>query len=133
MSDDDAVVVVEDEEEARTFLVQILQYEGFNAIGFANGLEALEYLQKAEPPCLIVLDLRMPMMDGPEFRAAQLSDPGAFGGVRSLAIAGFPEACRRGRLDQSCSGKLLASCEIFDPSILGFASSVEPDLVCGVR
>jgi CheY-like chemotaxis protein len=75
MSDDDAVVVVEDEEEARTFLVQILQYEGFNAIGFAHGLEALEYLQKAEPPCLIVLDLRMPMMDGPEFRAAQLSDP----------------------------------------------------------
>ena len=75
MSDDDVVVVVEDEEEARTFLVQILKYEGFNAIGFANGLEALEYLQKAEPPCLIVLDLLMPMMDGPQFRAAQLSDP----------------------------------------------------------
>ena len=75
MSDDDVVVVVEDEEEARTFLVQILEFEGFNAIGFANGLEALEYLQKAEPPCLIVLDLRMPMMDGPQFREAQLSDP----------------------------------------------------------
>jgi CheY-like chemotaxis protein len=75
MADDDVVLVVEDEEEARTFLVEILKHEGFNAIGFANGLEALEYLQQAEPPRLIVLDLRMPVMDGPRFRAAQLSDP----------------------------------------------------------
>jgi len=75
MPADDVVLVVEDEEEARTFLVQILELEGFNARGFGNGAEALEYLQKAEPPCLIVLDLLMPVMDGPQFRAAQLCDP----------------------------------------------------------
>jgi CheY-like chemotaxis protein len=69
------LLVVEDEEEARTFLVQILQYEGFTVRGFANGPEALDYLAHSEEPCLIVMDLRMPVMDGPRFRAALLRDP----------------------------------------------------------
>lgn len=68
------LLVVEDEEEARTFLVQILQYEGFTVRGFANGPEALNYLAQSEQPRLIVMDLRMPVMDGPRFRAALLRD-----------------------------------------------------------
>jgi CheY-like chemotaxis protein len=35
--------------------------------GAKNGIEALEYLEKAETyPCLVVLDLNMPLMDGKE-------------------------------------------------------------------
>jgi CheY-like chemotaxis protein len=71
----DTVLVVEDEEEARTFLVQILEYEGYSVLGFANGAEALDYLAQSEQPCLIVMDLRMPNMDGPRFRSALLKDP----------------------------------------------------------
>jgi CheY-like chemotaxis protein len=67
------VLVVEDEEEARTFLVQILEYEGFSVRGFANAPDALSYLAQSEEPC--VIDLRMPIMDGPRFRAALLQDP----------------------------------------------------------
>lgn len=70
----DLVIVVEDEEEARTFLTQILELEGFRALGFPNGAEALEYLEHSDPPCLIIMDLRMPVMDGPRFRAAQLAN-----------------------------------------------------------
>jgi CheY-like chemotaxis protein len=69
------VLVVEDEEEARTFLVQILEYEGFSVRGFANAPDALSYLAQSEEPCVIVMDLRMPIMDGPRFRAALLEDP----------------------------------------------------------
>jgi CheY-like chemotaxis protein len=70
----DTILVVEDEEEARTFLVQILQHEGFSVIGFANGAEALNYLAKSGQPSMIVMDLRMPVMDGPHFRAALLQE-----------------------------------------------------------
>jgi CheY-like chemotaxis protein len=75
MAADAEVLVVEDEEEARTFLVQILEYEGFKVRGFGNAREALNYLAYADEPCLIVTDLRMPVMDGPRFRAALLRDP----------------------------------------------------------
>src|SRR5690348_6657078 len=73
--DNNMVVVVEDEEEARTALTCILELEGFAAIGFSNGAEALEYLVKSELPCLIILDIRMPVMDGPQFRSAMLQVP----------------------------------------------------------
>ncbi len=71
----DVVLVVEDEEEARDFLQEILQLEGFEARGCANGAEALDYLNRSAEPCLIILDLRMPVMDGPQFRAAMLKNP----------------------------------------------------------
>jgi CheY-like chemotaxis protein len=71
----DTVLVVEDEEEARAFLVQILEFEGFRVLGFANGAEALDHLVRSEEPCLIVMDIRMPVMDGPAFRSALLQDP----------------------------------------------------------
>lgn len=69
------VVVVDDEAEARDFLQQILELEGFEVQGFANGAEALDYLNHSAQPCLIILDLRMPVMNGPQLRAALLKDP----------------------------------------------------------
>ena len=72
---EDTVLVIEDEDEARNFLIQILELEGFVAKGFSNGAEALEFLRHSELPCLIVLDVRMPVMDGPRFRAAMVADP----------------------------------------------------------
>jgi CheY-like chemotaxis protein len=69
------VLVVEDEREAREFLTQILELEGFTVFGFANGAEAMAYLSQAGKPCLIILDLRMPIMNGPQLRAALLSEP----------------------------------------------------------
>jgi CheY-like chemotaxis protein len=75
VSGEDTVLVVEDEGSTRSLLTQILEFEGFKAIGFANGAEALDYLTHSEAPCLIVLDMRMPVMDGPQFRSALLQDP----------------------------------------------------------
>lgn len=55
--------------------MQILGLEGFQTVGASNGAEAMEYLQTSEPPCLIILDLLMPVMDGRQFRTALLEDP----------------------------------------------------------
>src|SRR5258708_39711515 len=41
--------------------------------GSCNGLEGLEKLKTDCAPCVILLDLMMPVMDGLQFRAKQLS------------------------------------------------------------
>lgn len=70
-----AVLIVEDDFDVRDTLGMTLEAEGYRVEGAANGQEAIERLQRADPPCLILLDLMMPVMDGWEFRAAQLRDP----------------------------------------------------------
>ncbi len=73
-ADEDTVLVVEDEDEARTSLMQILEFEGFRVLGFSNGAEALNYLAQSREPCVIVMDIRMPVMGGSEFRTEMLRD-----------------------------------------------------------
>ncbi len=75
MPDDGTVLVIEDEDQARGFLIEILDFEGFKAVGFSNGAEALNYLHNSAVPRLIVLDIVMPVMDGRQFRAAMLQQP----------------------------------------------------------
>jgi len=69
------VLIVEDDNDISDVLTQILQYEGYAVNTVGNGLEALEFLRKSEPPGLILLDLMMPVMDGWQFRAEQQKDP----------------------------------------------------------
>ena len=40
-----------------------------------NGQEALDYLLGGGPACLVVIDIRMPGMDGRLFRERQLAEP----------------------------------------------------------
>ncbi|HTY53830.1 MAG TPA: response regulator [Candidatus Binataceae bacterium] len=70
----DSVMVVEDDAESRAHLTQLLQLEGFKVVACSNGAEALDYLTHSAPPCVIIMDIRMPVMDGAEFRAAMLRD-----------------------------------------------------------
>jgi CheY-like chemotaxis protein len=72
---EDEVMIVEDEPESRISLARVLQLEGFKVVEFANGGEAFNYLEQSPPPCLVIFDIRMPVMDGAQFRAAMLRDP----------------------------------------------------------
>jgi len=63
-------MLVEDDPETRTFLSEILEIEGFRVVAFADGIQALEYLARSAPPRLIIMDMRMPQMDGSQFRSA---------------------------------------------------------------
>lgn len=98
------VLIVDDEPDVRELLEAFLRCEGYSTQSACNGLEALARLQE-RTPCVIVLDLMMPIMSGWEFREAQLANP---------AIADVPVLCvsavydRREvaeRLDLPCVGK----------------------------
>src|SRR5690349_1848715 len=76
MAEGHYVLVVEDSTDARQMLASLLEVEGFAVRTAANGREALDQLRAGPPPCLILLDLMMPVMDGYQFRAEQRQDPG---------------------------------------------------------
>ncbi len=59
-------IVVDDSKSIRTILTKILQGAGFLVEEAANGLEALETIQK-EKVDLALVDWNMPDMDGREF------------------------------------------------------------------
>ncbi|WP_394846061.1 ATP-binding protein [Pendulispora brunnea] len=62
---DDAIMVVDDDPEIRDLLAGILEQEGSIVTQMPNGRAALEYLRDSGlRPRLILLDLRMPIMDG---------------------------------------------------------------------
>jgi two-component system sensor histidine kinase/response regulator len=67
------VLVVEDDCNCRLMVQAVLQDEGYEVGCAANGCEAIEYLRKAGPVGLILLDLNMPVMGGFEFREWQLA------------------------------------------------------------
>ena len=69
------VLVVEDDPDIRATLCEALEDNGYSPVGASNGAEALEYLRGGhERPCLILLDLMMPVMDGQTFREEQRAD-----------------------------------------------------------
>lgn len=70
------VLVVEDDRDVRDTLVEVLEDNGYRPLAAGNGREALDQLHEStEKPCLILLDVMMPVMDGWQFRSAQKDDP----------------------------------------------------------
>ena len=57
------ILLVEDEEESRESLRELLELEGYDVETARNGREALDKLDAIEP-CIMLLDLFMPVMDG---------------------------------------------------------------------
>jgi CheY-like chemotaxis protein len=69
------VMVVEDDNDVRESLAEVLADHEYEALPAANGREALDRLRAAPVrPCVILLDIMMPVMDGFEFRTQQLAD-----------------------------------------------------------
>jgi len=61
-----SIMVVDDEAVARISLAEVLKLEGYHVATAASGEEALSLLDKSEPFDLMMLDLKMPGMDGLE-------------------------------------------------------------------
>lgn len=62
-----SIMVIEDDEDIRSALVDVLAEEGYETHSAENGKEALETLRQMPKPCLVFLDLMMPIMNGREF------------------------------------------------------------------
>ncbi len=89
----DTVLVIEDEETLRHLLEILLRGAGYAVVTAADGREALDYLAGAEPPRVILLDLRMPVLDGWGFRREQLEDP-RLAGIPVIVVASDADAAR---------------------------------------
>ncbi|HEY6877608.1 MAG TPA: response regulator [Polyangiales bacterium] len=69
------VLVVDDDADIREALVDVLTDHGYASHAVSHGAAALSALQRGLRPCVILLDLMMPVMDGITFRQHQLADP----------------------------------------------------------
>jgi CheY-like chemotaxis protein len=58
------VLVVDDDPDFREILTKLLEHEGYEVRTSASGVGAIRHLASKNPPCVVVLDLRMPRMDG---------------------------------------------------------------------
>jgi CheY-like chemotaxis protein len=64
----DRVLIIEDDAAIRSLVTQVLEMDGYKTRAVSNGEEALHWLREhAQKPCLILLDLVMPVMRGDEF------------------------------------------------------------------
>jgi CheY-like chemotaxis protein len=70
------VLVVDDDRDIRDVLTDALEAEGYRVVTAADGQDALNWLRAGtERPCVILLDLMMPKMDGIQLRTELLNDP----------------------------------------------------------
>lgn len=70
-----AILVVEDDGDTRMMLREFLTEEGFLVHAAREGQHALHVLEKIDPPDLILLDYKMPVMDGKQFLTVLRRNP----------------------------------------------------------
>jgi len=61
------IFIVEDDRHIRESFEAALKLEGYGVESFSNGQAAIDRLYQAPEPCLILLDMMMPVMNGEEF------------------------------------------------------------------
>jgi CheY-like chemotaxis protein len=89
------ILVVDDDESIRQIVHMCLSDEGFEVREASNGQAALDALSDFQPE-LILLDLRMPVMDGWEFARRYAALPGPH-----VPIVAFVAALNA---EQECAG-----------------------------
>jgi CheY-like chemotaxis protein len=67
-------LIVDDDESIREFVEVFLSGEGYEVVAAPHGAAALEIVYELQP-ALILLDMRMPIMDGWEFAQAYRASP----------------------------------------------------------
>jgi CheY-like chemotaxis protein len=96
-----SVLVVDDDPNLVRLMAKFLKLEGFAPVTAGNGQEALDYLRGGGEARVILLDLRMPVMDGWKFRREQKQDPG-IAGIPIVVLSGL-ETERVHELDAAAS------------------------------
>jgi CheY-like chemotaxis protein len=84
------ILVVDDEEGIRDMLGTALELSGYGVVKAQNGKEALAKLAHSGVPCVIFLDLMMPVMNGWEFADALARDA-RWSSIPIVVVSAFPE------------------------------------------
>ena len=70
------ILVIDDDKEIRESLSDVLSDEGYVVVLAENGQEGLDFLNTTKQlPCMVFLDLMMPVLDGQGFRKEQMNNP----------------------------------------------------------
>ena len=92
------VLVVDDEPLIAMALEAALEDAGNRAATAANGRQGLERLAEAPRPDVVLLDMMMPVMNGPAMLAAMAADPG-LRGIPVIILSSLPEEAVRARAE----------------------------------
>jgi CheY-like chemotaxis protein len=114
------VLVVEDEHDIRRMMVLLLKAYGYETVTAGTGGEALDEMRRRRP-CVVLLDVDLPIMNGWQFRETQLEDP---------AIRDVPIVCITDLYDhEEVTRRLGVSCL---PKPANFADVIrEVERACG--
>jgi CheY-like chemotaxis protein len=82
------ILIVDDDPNLQRLMTKFLKLEGFASVPTSNGREALDYLRAGGDASVILLDLRMPVMDGWAFRKELRSDP-VLAGIPIIVLTGI--------------------------------------------
>ena len=80
------IVIIEDDADLRETMQDLLEMEGFSVYTAENGKAGLKLIENSGKPCLILLDLMMPEMNGWEFLEAMQRDKQALLAQTPVAV-----------------------------------------------
>jgi CheY-like chemotaxis protein len=85
------ILVVDDDAALRSVVAQALRFEGYTVDEAGDGLQGLDRLRTGPLPGLVLLDLRMPVLDGMGFLVqAQVQ----LGGIPIVIVSATPELAK---------------------------------------
>lgn len=84
-----ALLVVEDDDDLREAMCELLSSSAVEAIGVSTGEQAVYWLMLQPPPLAIVLDLRLPVINGWDLLAWLRAEPGCVA-VPVVIVSGAP-------------------------------------------
>ena len=106
------VLIIDDEAFIRDVISQAIEDAGFRPVTAVGGREALEIMRR-DLPDVVILDLKMPDMDGPTTLREIRKD---YGSIPVVIITGYPESDLVSEMLEHCPVTLLA--KPLDPDVM---------------
>ena len=103
------ILVIDDDQAIRDTVSEILSFEGYPVVTAANGADGLRYTEQSQP-ALILLDMRMPVMDGWAFTY----ELRARGAMPPIVVMTAAQDARRWAKEIGATGHLAKPFELHD-------------------
>ena len=118
-----SILIVEDEDSIRQTLCDVFELKGFAVYSASNGEEGITELRKMpKKPCVVLLDLMMPVKNGWNFLDVQRNDP-ALSDIPVIICSAYEESAKSIHCDAYVAkplqlATLFAAIEKFCPEIV---------------
>ncbi len=88
------MLIIDDDESIRSIVGQVLESNGFFPLYAEDGEAGMKILEgESEPPCVILLDMMMPGMNGWQFLDLQRGDP-QFSNIPVIVCSAYAETAK---------------------------------------